>query len=92
MARIGRIAKVKTNFPGADFWLQKKGSARNVGKVRKEFRAQDVGIKVTSPLVLPEYLAYLLEYVHRMGGWLAYAYGTLNLKHLRVEDIKRKKL
>ena len=41
---------VKTNYPEADFWLQKRGSEQNVGKPMRKFSEvqgkYNIGIKV----------------------------------------------
>ena len=34
---IGNICIFKTNFPEADFWLQRKGSEKTVGTPTKEY-------------------------------------------------------
>ena len=43
---IGDVCIFKTNFPDADFWLQRKGSEKTVGKPLKEFSEENIGVQI----------------------------------------------
>lgn len=85
------VAEIKTDFPEADFWLQRKGSEKTIGKPKKAYYAEDIGIKIRPEYrghISPEYIYYSLEYLHRKGVFENMAVGSLALKNLRVSDVK----
>ncbi|WP_435276264.1 hypothetical protein ACMAZF_04455 [Psychrobium sp. nBUS_13] len=43
MATLFNIAKIKTNFPEADFWLVRKGGEFDVGKPTKTYKPENIG-------------------------------------------------
>jgi len=87
--RLKDIAEVKTNFPDADFWIQRKGSKENVGKPTKTFSPENIGIKVVkTDVVDPNYLKYVFEYLFTSGAFKPLAKGTLNLQHLPLDAIR----
>ena len=83
---------VKTNWPEADFWLQKRGSEQNVGKPMRKFSKvqgqYNIGIKVPKGMN-KEYVYAQLAALFRKGYWQTHSYGTLNLQHIRVDDVKK---
>jgi len=79
--------EIRTNFPDADFWIQRKGSENRVGKPSMEYNPDHFGIKVVSDNVLPRYLYYVLIHVHQKGFYSQRARGALGLKHLLKKDI-----
>tara|TARA_R110000796_G_scaffold28871_5_gene78597 strand:- start:2843 stop:3310 length:468 start_codon:yes stop_codon:yes gene_type:complete len=83
---------VKTNWPEADFWLQKRGSEQNVGKPLRKFgKVQgqyNIGIKVPEGMN-KEYVYAQLAALFRKGHWKTYSYGTLQLQHIRLDDVKK---
>tara|TARA_R100001377_G_scaffold85135_1_gene70454 strand:- start:304 stop:771 length:468 start_codon:yes stop_codon:yes gene_type:complete len=83
---------LKTNWPEADFWLQKRGSEQNVGKPLRKFgKVQgkyNIGIKVPKGMN-KEYVYAQLAALFRKGYWQTHSYGTLNLQHIRVDDVKK---
>lgn len=81
------IAEVRTNFEKADFWLIRKGDIGAVGKPTKQFSAEAIGIKVTSPDVLPDYLYYAMMHLHAQGLWRQAARGTLRLVNITVKQV-----
>jgi hypothetical protein len=86
---LGQVAEVKTNFPDADFWLVRKGTEEAVGKPSKEFKEEDIGIKVTNTdVVLPDFLFYAMMHLHNQGVWRHLSKGTLRLKHISTRDVK----
>jgi len=88
-ATLGDLAYIQTNYPEADFWIVRKGSDKTVGSVTKEFKPQHIGIKVIATETLdPGYLYYALMNIYNQGYFRNKAIGSLNLKHIRVQDIK----
>ena len=87
--RLKDLATVKTNFPGADFWLIRKGSEKTVGSVTKTYSPEYIGIRVDrTDVLLPNYLYYALMHIHGTGYWKPLAHGTLRLQNIRTEDVK----
>ena len=88
--KLFNIATVKTNFPNADFWLQRKGSFKEVGKPTREYHPERIGIQVSQPeIALADYLYYVLMALHGVGYFERRAKGTLNLKHITVKDVEQ---
>jgi hypothetical protein len=86
---IGDLCEFKTNFPDADFWLQKKGSIDNVGTPLKEFYEENIGVKVIrTDIFIPQYLYYYFQFLHQQGLFAPIAHGTLPLKNITISDIK----
>jgi len=86
--RLGELCEIKTQFPDADFWIVRRGTAESVGKPTKEYNPEHFGIKVTKTEVLvPQYLYYLFEYLHGKGHFQQLATGTLRLVGIRRDDI-----
>lgn len=87
-SKLGSYIQAKTNFPNADFWIIRRDSINNVGKPVKEFNSEHIGIKIISTNVLiPDYLFYLLTYIHNSGYFKQLATGTTNLVNIKVSDI-----
>lgn len=88
---IGDICEIKTNFPEADFWLQRRGSIETVGKPTKEYYEENIGIKVRDEFkdkVDSNYLYYYFMFLHQKGVFQPIAHGTLKLQNIRLSDIK----
>lgn len=86
--RLKDLCTVKTNFPDADFWLQRNGSETTVGTPTKTFSPDNIGIKVTATDVLdPKYLYYMMMHVQNTGYWKARAKGALRLVHIKASDV-----
>lgn len=86
--KISDVAKVKVNFPKADFWLIRKGSIDKVGMPVNEFCSEHIGIKTQEAIADPRYYFYRVTYFHSCGVFKLIARGTLNLKHITIEDVK----
>ena len=87
-ARLKDLCTVKTNFPDADFWLQRNGSESTVGTPTKTFSPDNIGIKVTATDVLdPAYLYYMMMHIHNTGYWKPRATGALRLVHIKASDV-----
>ena len=88
---IGDICEIRTNFPDADFWLQRKGDKTTVGKPTKEYYEENIGIKVKDDFkdrVDPGYLYYYFVFLHQKGVFQPISHGTLKLQNIRLSDIK----
>jgi len=86
--RLKDLCTVKTNFPDADFWLQRNGSESTVGTPTKTFSPDNIGIKVTATDVLdPTYLYYMMMHIHNTGYWKPRATGALRLVHIKASDV-----
>lgn len=87
--KLSEFATIKTNFEDADFWIKTKGSEQTVGEPTKEFSPSNIGVKVTATDVInPDYLFYVIQLHHQMGYFRITCYGTLKLKHIRVQSVK----
>lgn len=89
--RLEDITEIKTDFRDAAFWLQRKGSEKTIGKPKKDFYTENIGIKIKKEykdLVNPEFLYYSLEHLHTKGFFEKMAVGSLALKNLRLSDVK----
>ena len=87
--KLSELATIKTNYPNADFWLIRRGSAERCGKPTREFNKEHIGIKVTRTIILlPDYLFYAMMNIHHQGHWIKIATGTLNLVNIRVSDVR----
>lgn len=86
--RLKDLCIIKTNFPDADFWVQRRGTKENVGKPTKEFNPENIGIKVTATDILnPQYLYYVFMHLHATKKWESVATGTLNLVNIKTSDV-----
>ena len=88
---LGTICHFKTNFPDADFWLQRKGSEKTVGTPTKKFSEENIGVKVKDEYldrIDPNYLYYYFTHLHNQGVFGPMSNGILELKNIRISDIK----
>lgn len=88
---LGDICIFKTNFPDADFWLQRKGSEETVGKPLKDYYEENIGVKVMGEFkdkVDSNYLYYYFQYLHQRGVFAPMSHGSLKLKNVTISDIK----
>ncbi len=93
MQKLFNIAKVKTNFPDADFWIVRKGSELTVGKPTRTYSPEHFGVKVEqTKIILPDYLYYALMHLHNVGYFSRLARGTLSLKHITRCDVENIRL
>lgn len=87
--KLGNFAEIKTQFPDADFWIVRRGSAQNVGAPTKSYNPENIGIKVTAvDKIDPRYLFYVMQYLHSQGYWQNLSHGSLNLVNIRRDDVK----
>lgn len=87
---LGDLCEVKTNFPDADFWIQRKGSAATVGAPTRAYSPEHIGIRVKDHgLIDPSYLFYWFEFIKSRGVFAQIATGSLKLVHIKASDIAR---
>jgi hypothetical protein len=83
--QLKHICEIKSNFPDADFWLIRKGSANKVGTPVKVFNPEHIGIKIKSEgkeFVIPQYLFYWFQHLQMRGFFAKHATGVLKLVHI----------
>jgi hypothetical protein len=87
------VAKVGTNMKDADFWIERRGSSKTVGRVHTQFNPQHIGVKVhRTDVILPKFLQYSMEHLHNKGTWARQASGVTNLVNISTNDVKKIKL
>ncbi|KAB2520377.1 hypothetical protein F8N49_18155, partial [Pseudomonas sp. GXM4] len=88
--RLFQMATIRTDFPDAHFWIVRRGSIKRCGEPVRSFNPEHIGIRVErTDLLLPDYLFYCLEAIHRRGEWQKIATGTLSLVNIRVSDVRQ---
>lgn len=87
--RLKDVALVRPDLVDADFWLIRRGSLDTIGQPIKTFSPYHIGIRVEQTgLILPDYLYYVLIHLHQSGLWRPLAHGTLELVHIRTNDVR----
>lgn len=90
--RLKFVCEIKTGLEDADFWLQRRGSTKTIGRPTRDYSRDNIGIKITSRDVVPTFLWYAMEHLFVSGHWEPFAIGTTNLKNLRLDDVKNVKV
>lgn len=88
----GDAFEVGIGLLDADFYLRSKGSKNQVGDVFKEVgdMSSPIGIKVLhTDRFDPAYMYYYFKNLKESGIWKNNSHGVLNLKHIRVTDVKK---
>lgn len=86
---LGMLAKIKTNFKDADFWLKRRGSKGDCGHPIREFHKEDIGVKVErTDILVPNYLYYLMLHLYNEGHWRQFEGGTTCIVNIKVQDVK----
>ena len=93
--KLGQLCEIKYDLSNADFWLYSRGSEKNLGMPTKDPDSTNkkIGIKVKEEakhILDPGYLYYVFMHLHSSQFWQknGLVYGSLELKNLRIEDIK----
>lgn len=93
--RLGDLCDIRYNMQDADFYIYARGSEKNLGMPSKDTENYEkkIGIKVkedAKEIIDPGYLYYLFMHFHNTQFWQTngLTYGSLQLKNLRVEDVK----
>jgi hypothetical protein len=72
--RLKDLCEFQTNFPDADFWITRKGNSKTVGTPTKEFKPDNIGVKVVrTDILLPDYLFYVFQYLANEGVFASIA-------------------
>ena len=79
---------IKSHFPDADLWVQRRGSTKTVGEVSKSFLPEAFGIKIVSPNIDKGYLYYFILNAKNQGFFSSRAVGSTNLVSIRISDLK----
>jgi hypothetical protein len=86
---LGDICTIKVGLQDADFWVIRRGSEAEVGRPVRTYGPEHIGIKVVRPdIMLPDYLFYLIQYLHSRKVFSQMARGTLRLVSIRTEDLR----
>jgi len=86
--KLKYLVNVGVRMENSDFWLIRRGSLDKLGKPVYTYYREHIGIKVVSPYLLPTYLYYTMLNLYNHKYWIYNSYGSTNLKHIRVEDIR----
>ena len=87
--RLKDVAAIRLDFVGADFWLIRRGSLETIGQPTKTYSPYHIGVRVEQTgLILPDYLFYVFMHLHQSGQWRPLAHGTLELVHIRTDDVR----
>ena len=90
---LSSIATIKTNFPDANFWIVRRGSACQCGKPTKEYNKEHIGVYVdNTKILLPDYLFYVFEAMHTNKQWEKIAQGSTSLVNIKTSDIQNIKI
>lgn len=94
--KLRDFCEIKFDIEDADFYIIAKGSENQIGKpsIQNNETKNKIGIKVINrELIDPKYLYYLFEHLFQSKFWSenGLVYGSLNLKNLRLEDVRNLK-
>ena len=67
--KLSDVARVRTDFVEADFWLVRRGGVDSVGEPSRDYSPYHIGVRVEQTgLILPDYLYYgfVCTKVHNM--------------------------
>jgi restriction endonuclease S subunit len=85
--KLSDVCKIDTGMDDADFWLQRAGSEKTVGKPHENVDLQDIGIKVKDTTVChPKFLYYWFELLYMQGNMARLAEGQ-SIKSLSIKTI-----
>lgn len=85
---LGDLISISTGQEDADLYVIRRGSLKSVGKPTKEYNKVAYGITIKDrDLLDPQYLYYMLMYVHSSGYFKSKAKGSTNLVNITKDDI-----
>jgi len=85
---LGDLISISTGKEDADLYVIRRGSLESVGKPTKEYNKEAYGITIKErDLLDPQYLYYMLMYVHSSGYFKSKAKGSTNLDNITKDDI-----
>jgi hypothetical protein len=92
--KLSQLCEVKYGLPVADFYIYARGSEKNIGMPieKPDIKDNKIGIKVkkeAKDIILPDYLYFIFMHLYNSKYWQnnGLVYGSLELKHLRIEDV-----
>lgn len=86
--KLGDLISISTGQEDADLYVIRRGSLESVGKPTKEYNKEAYGITIKDrDLLDPQYLYYMLMYVHSSGYFKSKAKGSTNLVNMTKDDI-----
>ena len=92
--KLVQLCDVEYELPDADFYIYARGSEKNIGMPIEKPETTDnkIGIKVkkeAKDILVPDYLFYIFVHLHNSQYWQnnGLVFGSLNLKHLRIQDV-----
>ncbi len=93
--RLADLCEVKFNMSDADFWIYTRGAEKSLGMPTTDPNDNEkkIGIKVKEEAkdkLDARYLYYVFMHLNTTQYWQrnGLVYGSLNLKNLRIDDIK----
>ena len=78
---------IHSAFDSADFWLIAKNNHNLLGKPIREYKKGCFGM-LAPQNINPNYGFHLCQYLYDEGFWQSYSYGSLNLNHLRITEVR----
>tara|TARA_Y100000034_G_scaffold134617_1_gene203550 strand:- start:14162 stop:14458 length:297 start_codon:yes stop_codon:yes gene_type:complete len=88
MLLLKHVAHVSWANPDADFWVQRRGARRNLGRCFREYDPQALAVKVLDPRISPEFLYWYVTHQRLSGYFGAVAKGSLELLHITIKDLE----
>lgn len=86
--KIGDVVSVVQGNEDADFWIVRRGSVENLGKVLDQYDPNAFGITIKDSEMLDvNYAKYFFKYLHMRGTWAQHSHGSLRLVHITKEDV-----
>ena len=90
-ARVGRVVTVvdTSDAGSADPWREPAPLRDGSVAALPEY---DIGVEVTDSGFEPSFVKWFVRYLQGTAGWFwatGRTYGTLNLKHIRLSDVRR---
>ena len=93
--KLSNLCDIGFNLPKADFYIYARGAEKSLGMPSTDpsDSKYKIGIKVkeeAKDTLDPKYLFYVFMHLHSSQFWQTngLVYGSLDLKNLRIEDVK----
>ena len=84
--RFGDVADIKIDNPDADFWIQRRGSKKNVGRVVTKHSKYDFGVTLKGGN--PKFLVHALDLSRWYKYWRKkFSLGSVGVKHVRKDEL-----
>ena len=93
--RLSDLCEVKFNMSDADFWIYTRGTEKSLGMptTDPDNTEKKIGIKVKEDAkdkIDARYLYYVFMHLNTTQFWQrsGLVYGSLDLKNIRIDDVK----